>query len=164
MKAMVVAYDKNRGIGAENDLLWQRDLPADLKHFRRLTIGKSIIMGRKTFESIGSRPLPDRQNIVLSRTPTGVEKVITAGSLAAAYAMAQYPVVVIGGESVFRQALPDVDVIYATEVDASFPQATVFFPEIDMNEWYEVSRERHEADEKNKYAFEFVQYRRVSSY
>lgn len=161
---MVVAYDKNRGIGAENDLLWQRDLPADLKHFRRLTIGKSIIMGRKTFESIGSRPLPDRQNIVLSRTPTGVEKVITAGSLAAAYAMAQYPVVVIGGESVFRQALPDVDVIYATEVDASFPQATVFFPEIDMNEWYEVSRERHEADEKNKYAFEFVQYRRVSSY
>lgn len=158
---MVVAYDKNRGIGAENDLLWMRDLPDDLKHFRKMTTGKSIIMGRKTFESIGSKPLPNRQNIVLSRTPTGVDKVITAGSLAAAYAMAQYPIVVIGGESVFREALPDVGTLYATEVDASFPQATVFFPEIDMNEWREVSRERHEADEKNKYAFDFVEYQRI---
>ena len=160
---MVVAYDKNRGIGADNDLLWQRDLPADLKHFRKMTTGKSIIMGRRTFESIGSKPLPDRQNIVLSRTPTGVDKVITAGSLEAAYAMAQYPIVVIGGESVFREALPTVDVIYATEVDADFPQATVFFPKIDMNEWWETSREHHEADEKNKYAFDFVKYERNNS-
>lgn len=158
-----MAYDKNRGIGADNDLLWMRDLPADLKHFRKLTLGKSIIMGRKTFESIGSKPLPDRQNIVLSRTPTGVEKVITAGSLAAGYAMAQYPIVVIGGESIFREALKDVDTIYATEVDASFPQASVFFPELDMNDWREVSRERHEADDENKYAFDFVQYTRNAS-
>src|SRR5690606_3167273 len=150
MKSIVVAYDKDRGIGAENDLLWMRDLPADLKRVRKLTTGKSIIMGRKTFESIG-RPLPNRQNIVLSRTPTGVDGVITAGSLQAAYAIAQFPLFVFGGESVYREALPDVDTIYATEVDASFPQATVFFPEIDMNEWEEVSRERHETDEKNKY-------------
>lgn len=162
MKSIVVAYDKNRGIGADNDLLWMRDLPADLKHVRKLTLGKSIIMGRKTFESIGSRPLPDRQNIVLSRTSTGVEKVITAGSLQAAYAMAQFPIVVFGGASVYRDALPDIDTIYATEVDADFPQATVFFPEIDMNEWEEVSREHHEADEKNKYAFDFVVYNRLS--
>lgn len=160
MKAIVVAYDKNRGIGAENDLLWMRDLPADLAHFKKLTTGNSIIMGRKTFESMRSRPLPNRQNIVLSRTPTGVEKVITAGSLQAAYAMAQFSIFVIGGESVFRESLPDVDTIYATEVNASFPQATVFFPEIDMNEWQEVSREHHEADEKNKYAFDFVEYRK----
>lgn len=158
---MVVAYDKNRGIGADNDLLWQRDLPADLRHFRKMTIGKSIIMGRKTFESIGSKPLPDRQNIVLSQTPTGVDKVITVGSLAAGYAMAQYPVVVIGGESVFREALPDMDTIYATEVDAEFPQATVFFPALDLDEWQEVSREHNEADEKNKYAFDFVEYRKM---
>lgn len=163
MKAMVVAYDKNRGIGADNDLLWQRDLPADLRHFRKLTIGKSIIMGRKTFESIGSKPLPDRQNIVLSSRPTGVDKVITAGSLAAAYAMAQYPVVVIGGESVFREALPDVDVIYATEVDADFPQASIFFPEIDKNEWQEVAREHNKADDKNKYDFDFVEYRKTDT-
>lgn len=160
MKAIVVAYDKNRGIGAGNDLLWMRDLPADLKHFKQLTTGKSIIMGRKTFESIGSKPLPDRQNIVLSRTPTGVEKVITAGSLEAAYAMAQFPIFVIGGESVFRESLPDVDIIYATEVGAEFPQASVFFPAIDMNEWQEISREHHEADEKNKYPFDFVVYRK----
>lgn len=160
---MVVAYDKNRGIGADNDLLWQRDLPADLRHFRKMTIGKSIIMGRKTFESIGSKPLPDRQNIVLSSRPTGVDKVITAGSLAAAYAMAQYPVVVIGGESVFREALPDVDVIYATEVDADFPQASIFFPEIDKNEWQEVAREHNKADDKNKYDFDFVEYRKTDT-
>jgi dihydrofolate reductase len=163
MKAMVVAYDKNRGIGADNDLLWQRDLPADLRHFRKMTIGKSIIMGRKTFESIGSKPLLDRQNIVLSSRPTGVDKVITAGSLAAAYAMAQYPVVVIGGESVFREALPDVDVIYATEVDADFPQASIFFPEIDKNEWQEVAREHNKADDKNKYDFDFVEYRKTDT-
>lgn len=161
MKAIVVAYDKNRGIGADNDLLWMRDLPADLKHVRKLTIGKSIIMGRKTFESIGSKPLPDRQNIVLSRTPTGVEKVITAGSLGAAYAMAQYPIIIFGGASVYKDALPDVDTIYATEVQAEFPQATVFFPAIDMSKWQEVSRERHEADEKNKYAFDFVVYTKI---
>ena len=160
MKSIVVAYDQNRGIGADNDLLWMRDLPADLAHFKKLTTGKSIIMGRKTFESIGSKPLPNRQNIVLSRTPTGVEKVITAGSLQAAYAMAQFPIFVIGGESVFREALPSVDTIYATEVNATFPQATIFFPEIDMNEWREVSREHHGAYEKNKYAFDFVEYRR----
>lgn len=157
---MVVAYDKNYGIGADNDLLWQRDLPADLRHFRKLTTGKSIIMGRKTFESIGSRPLPNRQNIVLSRVATGVDRVITATSLEAAYAMAQYPIVVIGGASVYDEALDDIDIIYATEVKAEFPQATVFFPEIDIALWYEVSREHHEADTKNKYAFDFVEYRR----
>lgn len=157
---MVVAYDRQRGIGADNDLLWQRDLPADLAHFKKLTTGKSIIMGRKTFESIGSRPLPNRQNIVLAHTPTGVEKVLTAASLDAAYAIAQYEPVIIGGESVFREALSDVDTIYVTEVDAEFPQATVFFPEIDMNEWRETAREHHEADEKNKYDFDFVTYQR----
>ena len=157
---MVVAYDKQRGIGANNDLLWQRDLPADLAHFKKMTIGKSIIMGRKTFESIG-RPLPDRQNIVLSQTPTGVAGVMTAGSLGAAYAIAQYEPVVIGGESVFRAALADVDTIYATEVDAEFPEATVFFPEIDSKQWREVAREHHEADEHNKYDFDFVTYEKV---
>lgn len=163
MKAIVVAYDRNRGIGADNDLLWMRDLPADLKNFKKLTTGKSIIMGRKTFESIGSRPLPDRQNIVLSRTPTGVEKVITAGSLGAAYAIAQFPIMVIGGASVYKDALADIDTIYATEVDATFPQATVFFPEINLNEWRETSRERHEIDEKNKYPFYFVKYSRIDT-
>lgn len=67
MKSIVVAYDRNRGIGADNDLLWKRDLPADLAHFKELTTGTSIIMGRRTFESIGSRALPNRENIVVSK-------------------------------------------------------------------------------------------------
>lgn len=159
----MVAVDKNGGIGADNDLLWQRDLPADLAHFKKLTVGKTVIMGRKTFESIG-RPLPDRQNIVVSRSgPTGVEGVQTVYSLETAYALAQYDAMVIGGGQIYPQAIDGMDVLYVTEVDAEFPQATVFFPEIDKSVWAETSREHHEADEKNKYAFDFVKYERQST-
>lgn len=159
MKAIVVAIDKNMGIGADNDLLWQRDLPADLAHFKKLTTGGSIIMGRKTFESIG-RPLPERENIVVSRTPSGVQGVLTAVSLESAYALARYPVFVIGGGQIYAAALNSVDRLYVTEVDATFPEATVFFPAIDNEIWHETSREHHEADERNKYAFDFVVYDR----
>lgn len=163
MKSIVVAYDKCRGIGADNDLLWMHDLPADLAHFKKLTTGKSIIMGRRTFESIGSRPLPHRQNIVVSHIPTGVAGVITCGSLSAAYDMAQYEVVVIGGAQLYEAALDQMDRLYVTEVDAEFPQATVFFPEFDTNQWQEVSREHHQGDEKNRYAYDFVVYERISA-
>jgi len=161
MKAIVVAIDRNNGIGAENDLLWLRDLPADLANFKALTVGKSVVMGRKTFESIG-HPLPDRQNIVVSRSgPTGIKGVLTAHSLEAAYALAQYDVRVIGGGQIYAEAIDDMDVLYVTEVDADFPQATVFFPQINCDDWQEVSRDHHEADEKNKYAFDFVTYERI---
>lgn len=160
MKAIVVAIDKNNGIGAENDLLWQRDLPADLAHFKRLTTGGSIIMGRKTFESIG-RPLPNRENIVVSRTPTGIAGTLTVNSLNSAYELARYPIFVIGGGQVYADAINDMDVLYVTEVQADFPQATVFFPAIDKTIWREVSREHHESDEKNKYAFDFVVYEKT---
>lgn len=160
MKTIVVAIDKNNGIGADNDLLWQRDLPADLAHFKKLTVGRSIVMGRKTFESIG-RPLPDRQNIVVSSTPTGVKGVITANSLSAAYALAQYDVAVIGGGQIYAAALNDVNTLYVTEVDAEFPNATIFFPEINCQDWQEVDRDHHEADDENKYSFDFVTYQRI---
>ncbi len=159
MKAIVVAVDKNNGIGADNDLLWIRDLPADLAHFKKLTTGGSIIMGRKTFESIG-RPLPNRENIVVSRTPTGVQGVLTANSLNSAYELARYPIFVIGGGQVYADAVDDMDILYVTEVQAEFPQATVFFPTINEAKWQEISREHHDSDEKNKYAFDFVEYRR----
>lgn len=163
MKAIVVGVDQNNGIGADNDLLWQRDLPADLAHFKKLTIGKSIVMGRKTFESIG-RPLPDRQNIVVSRSgPTGVPGVLTAHSLQAAYALAQYDIFVIGGGQIYEQAIGEMDKLYVTYVDAEFSQATVFFPEIDKTIWHETSREHHEADDRNKYSFDFVVYERTIS-
>ena len=158
MKTIIVAYDKNRGIGADNDLLWQRDLPADLKHFKESTMDGAIIMGSKTYESIG-RPLPGRQNIVISRQPLTIEGVTVVNSIDAAYEAVEpgREAFVIGGGQIYTLALDTVNRILATEVDASFPQADVFFPPIGES-WQEMSREHHEADERNKYAFDFVTY------
>lgn len=162
-KAIVVAYDKNRAIGRNGDLPWGRSLPADLAQFKRLTKGSDIIMGRKTFESIGSRPLPERENIVISSQPTGVKGVLTAVNLESALALARYKTFIIGGARVYDDALntPEIDTIYATEVDAAFPDADTFFPEIDMTTWQEVSRVHHPIDAENKYDFDFVMYRRI---
>ena len=154
-KALIVAYGRNGEIGAHGDLPWGRNLPGDLAQFKRRTTGGSIIMGRRTFESIGKRPLPDRENIVVSSTPAGVSGVLTALSLESAYALARYPIFIIGGARLYRAALPTVDVIYATEVDATFPDADTFFPKL-SGEWQEVAREHHQADEKNAYSFDVV--------
>lgn len=160
MKAIVVAVDQNMGIGANNDMMWSRDLPADLAHFKKVTTGGSIIMGRKTFESIG-RPLPNRENIVVSSKPVGVPGVLTATSLQSAYELARYPIFVIGGGQIYAQAIDDMDRLYVTHVNASFPEATVFFPRISSDDWQEASRDHHEADERNKYAYDFAVYDRV---
>jgi dihydrofolate reductase len=159
MKAIVVAMDMNRGIGADNDLLWLRDLPDDLKHFKDLTVGTSVIMGRNTYKSMG-RPLPDRQNIVVTSSPVKDVGVISVASLETAYAMAQFDIRVMGGGQIYAAAINDMDVLYVTEVQAEFPEASVFFPEIDMTIWRESAREHHEADKRNKYAFDFVTYER----
>jgi len=161
MKRIIVAYDQKRGIGASNDLLWVRDLPADLRHFREVTTGSTIIMGRKTYESIG-RPLPDRHNIVISRTPEKIEGVTVVTSLDDAYTAASTEdVYVIGGGQIYQLALDSVDEILATEVGATFPAAEIFFPELDKDIWQEVSREHHEPDERNKYPYDFVVHRRA---
>jgi dihydrofolate reductase len=160
MKSIIVAYDKNRGIGAANDLLWQRDLPADLARFKELTTGHPIIMGRKTFESIG-HALPNRRNIVVSHNALDVEGIETVGGLNEAYSLAgDEDVFVIGGGQIYAQALPTVDHVYATEVDASFA-AEIFFPTLPENEWTEITREHHTRDEHNKYNYDFVTYTRV---
>jgi dihydrofolate reductase len=161
MKNILVAYDKNLGIGARNDLLWQRDLPADLKRFKDLTTGNAIIMGRKTYESIG-RALPHRQNIVISRTPDSIEGVTVVNSLEAAYAAVEpnKETFVIGGGQIYELAMDSVDRIYATEVDASFDNAEIFFPVIDDAIWREVNRAHHEADERNLYNYDYVTYER----
>lgn len=160
MKSIVVAYDRARGIGANNDLLWGRDLPADLRHFKGLTTGGSLIMGRKTFESIG-RALPGRENIVVTHRPLDAVDVIAVDSLASAYRLAHGNQFVIGGASIYKQALSDVDVIYATEVDQVFPEAEVFFPALGEG-WRERSRESFEADDRNKYPYDFVTYVRTA--
>lgn len=161
MKTIVVAMDKNRAIGANNDLPWGRDLKDDLVNFKRLTTGQTIIMGRKTFESIGARPLPNRENIVVSRTPTGVKGVLTALSLPAAYALARNDIYIIGGGQIYEQTIGEVDRLVVTYVDTEFTEADVYFPQINCQVWAEVSRDRHEADERNKYAFDIVAYERL---
>lgn len=159
MKSIIVAYDQKRGIGAANSLLWTRDLPADLRHFKEVTTGHSIIMGRKTYESLG-RPLPNRQNIVISHSAEQIPDVTVVGSLADAYAAANSPeIFVIGGGQIFQLAIDDVDQILATEVNDTF-EADVFFPVINPTVWIEVSREHHSKDELNKYDYDFVAYAR----
>ena len=160
VKAIVVAYGKNGEIGANGDLPWGRKLPADLANFKRLTTGGSIVMGRKTFESIGSKPLPNRENIVVSSRPTGVASVLTAVDLDSAYALARYPVFIIGGARVYQSSLDDTDIIYATEVQAEFPGADTFFSLPSIDDWTEVSRQHHVTDDKNQYPFDFVEYHR----
>lgn len=161
MKKIIVAYDKKLGIGADNDLLWQKDLPSDLKHFKDLTNGHAVIMGRNTFESI-HRPLPNRQNIVISRSGMLVEGFEVVDSLEKAFNIVNQgkDAFVIGGGQIYNLALNSVDQIYATEVDAEFKSATIFFPALDLNIWHEVSREKHFADDRNLYNYDFVIYER----
>ena len=164
-KAIIVAYDTNRAIGRGGDLPWGRSLPADLAQFKRLTRGGNVIMGRKTFESIGRRPLPERENIVISSRPTGVKGVLTAVNLSSALALSRYPTFIIGGAQVYSDALnaPEIDTIYTTEVEATFSGADTFFPELDMTVWEETDRVHRPADEANVYALDFVIYRRKAA-
>ena len=161
-KSIIVAYGQDRAIGAAGDLPWGRCLPADLAHFKRLTSGGCVIMGRNTFESIGRKPLPNRENIVISSRPTGIPKVLTAMNLSSALALTRYNAFIIGGAQVYIDALtyPEIDTIYATEVQADFPAADTFFPPLDPDQWQEASRQHHPADEHNAYPFDFVTYRR----
>jgi dihydrofolate reductase len=163
MKAIIVAYDKKFGIGANNDLLWQRDLPADLKHFKEITSGNAVIMGSKTYQSI-NRPLPDRQNIVISHSHELTDnRVNSVNNLQSAYNLVDInkEAFVIGGGQIYALAINTVDRIYATEIDQVFDNATVFFPVIDDKKWHEIYREKHLADERNLYNYDFVIYERI---
>ena len=161
MKTIIVAYDQKYGIGAQNDLLWRRDLPADLKRFKDLTSGNAVIMGMNTYLSIG-RPLPNRQNIVISYDDKPIEGVQIARDLQSAYSLvdASRETFVIGGGKIYADAIDSVDQIMATEVNATFDQATVFFPAINTSKWREIERTKHVADGQNLYDYDFVTYER----
>lgn len=152
--SLIVAMAKNRVIGNNNQMPWH--LPADFAYFKKVTLGHPVIMGRKTFLSIG-RPLPARRNIVVSRNPAfRADGIDLAASLDEAVNMCQNEKpLVIGGASLYAEALSRVDRVYLTEVDAT-PDGDTFFPELDEKAWREISRERREADEKNVHAMEFV--------
>jgi dihydrofolate reductase len=152
--SLIVAMAKNRAIGIGNRMPWH--LPADFAYFRQTTMGHPVIMGRKTFDSIG-RPLPGRRNLVISRNPdfraAGVELV---HSLDEALNMTRDDEpFVIGGATLYTEALPHAQRIHVTEVDAT-PEADTYFPVLDMNQWCEVSRQHHPADEKNAHGMAFV--------
>jgi dihydrofolate reductase len=155
MLSCVVAVAQNGVIGRDNQLPWQ--LPADLKHFKAMTLGKPVVMGRKTFESIG-RPLPGRTNIVVTRQRgLQIEGCLVADSLPAALAVAgQVPeVALIGGAELFQLALPQVQMIHLTRVHADVP-GDVFFPTLTPHQWRETLIERHEPDERHAYAYSFL--------
>lgn len=153
--SIIAAMAANRVIGRDNRLPWH--LPADLKHFRQLTIGKPVLMGRKTWESLG-RPLPERTNIVVTRAADyAAPGCVVVHSLEAALrAAAHHPeVMVIGGAELYRQALPQARRIYLTEVHAGF-EGDAYFPELEQGAWSEVERVDHEPDDKNTHAYSFV--------
>lgn len=158
MLSIIVAVDENRGIGNQNGLPWK--LPADLKHFKEVTMGHPIIMGRKTFESIG-RALPGRRNIIVTRnadfSASGCEIVHALDE--ALKLVGSEDAFVIGGAEIFRQAFPVVQRMYMTEIRRAF-SCDVFFPEFNMNEWREVERKQGVKDEKNPYEYYFVVYER----
>jgi dihydrofolate reductase len=162
MISIIVALAENGVIGSGNRLPWH--LPDDLKRFKALSLGKPIVMGRRTFESIG-RPLPGRTNIVVSRRPgLAIEGTVVAQSLDAALAAAGAApeVVIIGGAEIFRQALPRTDVIHLTRVHARVA-GDVVFPELDPGKWREITAEHRAADERHQYAFTFVTLQRTAT-
>ena len=158
--SIVVAMDDNRLIGSKNQLPWH--LPADLAYFKKLTTGKSILMGRKTYDSIG-RPLPNRRNIVITRNANisipGCE-VVSSIDHALELTKDDPEVMVIGGASLCEQLLPKINRLYITKIDGEF-EGDVFFPKYDDFDWLEVSCESHPKDNSNAYSYKFIVLDRV---
>jgi dihydrofolate reductase len=153
----IVAAAENNVIGKNNFMPWT--LPADLKYFKEVTWGQPVIMGRKTFDSMGGKPLPGRRNIIITRQKdwynSGVE-VVHSLSDAVAYArgIADGEIFISGGEEIFRQSMSLLHRIYLTRIHANFDGDT-FFPVLKESEWKMVKNEAHQPDAKNKYAYDF---------
>ena len=155
--ALIVAHDRAGAIGMDGQLPWR--LPDDLKRFKALTLGHTVLMGRKTFDSIG-RPLPGRRNWVLSRdTSWSRPGVVRLDSLEAAVEQHTEGLLwVIGGGQIYQAALPLVRRVEATEIDTTLDAADAWFPRLDPDHWHVVSREHHPRDDRHEYAFDFVRW------
>ena len=154
--SLIAAMTDDRVIGIRNRLPWK--LPADMRWFRRHTLGKPIVMGRKTFESFGAKPLPERLNIVITRDPAyRAEGAVVVHDIDAALQAAgeAEEVMIIGGASFYEQMLPRAHRLYLTFVHADI-QGDAWFPEFDSTAWRAIHREDHPADEKNPYPYSFV--------
>ncbi len=160
MITIIAAISENNALGKDNKMLWY--LPDDFKRFKKVTTGHHVIMGRKTFESIGSKALPKRTNIIITRqTSYDASCIVLASSLGKALQIAKTDTnpYILGGGMVYKEALKFADRLDITLVHHEF-EADTFFPEIDPKTWREVSREYHPADDKHKYAFSFVLFER----
>jgi dihydrofolate reductase len=159
--SIVVAISENNAIGKNNQLLWH--LPEDLKFFKRVTSGHSIIMGRKTYESIG-RPLPNRRNIVISRQNLVIEgcEVVPSLDKALEITAAEEEVFIVGGGQIYVESLERCDRLYLTRVHTHIEDADTFFPTINPENWKILSEEHHTADEKHLYDYTFLVMERVS--
>ena len=159
----IVVVAENGAIGKNGDLLCH--LPADLKHFKNLTMGHSIVMGRKTFESFPKGPLPGRQNIVVTRNRNyRPEGVTVAHTIDAALRKAEMPgeVFIIGGAQLYAATIDRVSTLYLTQLHATFPDADAFVPTIDPEQWQVFEQEAHQADDRNPYDYTFVTLKKIS--
>ena len=158
--SLIAALDCNYAIGRDRVMPWH--LPDDLKRFKRLTLGKPVLMGRKTAMAIG-RALPGRRNLVLTRgdsVPFAGQEVVDSLDAALARVEGERELCVIGGGEVYALALPFAERLHLTLVGAEVEGADAFFPAFDQTAWREISRERHPADARHKYLFDFVDYER----
>lgn len=160
--SLIGAASDNGVIGKDNWMPW--DLPAELAYFRTITRGKPVIMGRKTYDAVG-RPMPGRHNIVVSRNKDlNIPDVDVAGSVEEAIERARQDdmdeIFVIGGEQIYKAAMPYADRIYITRVHATIDGGEAFFPEFDESEWNLTKNERHEPDAENNLAFTIMVYER----
>lgn len=159
--SIVAAIADNNAIGKNRQLLWH--MPADMKRFKDLTTGHTVIMGRKTFESLPNGPLPDRKNVVLTTVPEAdYMNCFACESMGTALDICEKEseIFVIGGALVYRQALRIADWMYITRVHHDFPDADSFFPVVNWDQWEEVERQDFPADEKNQYPYTFITYKR----
>lgn len=158
--ALIAAIAKNNAIGIENKLIYW--LPNDLKRFKELTTGHTIIMGSNTFRSLPKGALPNRRNIVLSRKENSFPGTETFKSLEEALANCKNEeiVYIIGGEMLYKSAMPIADILCLTEIDDTPEKADAFFPEFSKNEWEIIQDEAHEKDEKHNFEYRFVTYLR----
>ena len=161
MISIIVAIAENYAIGKKGDLLCH--MPADLKHFKEITSGKTVMMGERTFFSLPKHPLPNRRNIVLTdvagKTFEGAEAVYSIDEMVKCI-QGEEEAFVIGGGMVYRQMMPLSDKLYITHIHHSWEDADTFFPEIKESEWKLLNAERHFADEKNPYNYTFATYGR----
>lgn len=162
--AMIAAMAANRVIGDGNKMPWH--LPADLRHFKKLTLGKPVIMGRKTFESIGSKPLPMRVNIVVTRDANfRAAGVVVANDLQQALSLAEphaaEEIMIMGGASIYEQAMPIADRLYLTFIQLNV-DGDARFPDLRQYRWTELSSESHTPDAENPYNYSFVTYERLA--